>query len=566
MARELGTFAAIVFCLAVPSLHARLPSALGDELRYLLGASGLLIGTVAAMMMWPAAPSGAAKTESPALRFVMVGIGALAAFAIVFATATTLLPSVFGGPLDVNRGDMLVVTEAGVRRVLEGKTPYAMYRVPWEMTLSYGPVLWGPFILPVALHTDVRVLTLICFGSIGAALVVLAAVSAGRRQWVASIALALLAIALTAQPDVRGFFPTGHTLVYWPLLFLLCALLAADRWLLAAVILGLLVAARTTMIALVPVFLLAAHRQRALNWRIFVALALAALGPFVPFILVDPRSVQFSMYGAYQKTIKGFVWSQTQWVQQTLGVTGSLLRHRLQRYVEPVQIVSMLTVYALAWRALRRGARAEPWMALALLVFSMTTLWPVTYLYFDVWVFIIGAFAFRVSPPPRRLAGIAAGGAIVVGVAAAATLAAGSTLRGTYHLDVGTAAAAPMTGGGFGQDRSEIDEQRTFVWVEGTAARVRAPHAGWTAATITIDIKPAGDDTPPRQQMRVSLNGHVVGNPVTLEPGWQSVAFQVPAGRWTYGFNLLSMEFSRTVPEPGTGRPLSAAIDRIRIR
>jgi hypothetical protein len=350
------------------------------------------------------------------------------------------------------------------------------------------------------------------------------------------------------------------------LLLLLCVALAADRWLLAAVILGLLVAARTTMIAMVPPFMIAAHHRRTLDWRMLVAFALSAVGPFLPFIAVDPHSVQYSMYGAYQKTIKGFVWSQTQWVQQTFGVTGSLLRHGLQRYVEPVQIVSLLTVYALAWRALRRGAPAEPWMTLGLLVFSMTTLWPVIYLYFDVWVFAIGAFACRLSPPPQRLARIAAGGAIVFGVAAAATLAAGSTLRGTLDVDVGSPAAAGMTGGGFGQDKSEADGQRTFVWVEGTTARVRAPHAGLSAATITIDLRPAGGDAPPRQQMRVSLNGHAVGRVVTLEPGWQAVSFPVPASRWNYGFNLLTMEFSQTVPEPSSGRPLSVAIDRIRIR
>ena len=564
--RALATCGAIAFSLAVPALHARLLSGLGAELGYAVAASWLLLGTVAAVLTWPGAAPAAPAAGSRTRRRVAIGLGFLAAGAIVFAAATALLPIVFGGPVDVVRGDMLVITEAGVRRFLDGGTPYAMYQVPWDTTLSYGPVLWAPFVLPIVLHADMRILTLVCFGAAGAALVVLAALAAARREWIGSAAVALLAIALMAQPDIRGFYPTGHTFVYWPLLLLLAVALAVDRWLLAAVVLGLLVAGRTTMIAMVPVFVVAAHHQRALNWRLLAALALAALGPFLPFIAVDPQSVQYSMYGAYQKTIKGFVWSQTQWVQQTIGVTGSLLRHGLQRYVEPVQIVSLLAVYALAWRALRRGARVEPWMALALLVFCMTTLWPVTYLYFDVWVFLIGAFACRISPPPRRLAAIAAAGAIVFGIAAAATLAAGSALRGTYDLDVGTAAAAPMTGGGFGQDKSELDEARTLVWVEGTTARVRAPHAGISAATITIDLKPAGDGTPPRQQMRVSLNGHAVGTPVTLEPGWQVVSFPVPANRWTYGFNLLTMEFSRTVPEPGTDRPLSAAIDRIRIR
>jgi hypothetical protein len=334
--------------MAVPSLHARLLSGFGAEPGYAIGASWLLIGTVAAMLAWPGASTASASTGSPARRRLSIGIGVLLAFAIVFAAATALLPVVFGGPVDVVRGDMLVITEAGVRRFLGGGTPYAMYQVPWDTTLSYGPVLWGPFVLPIALHADMRVLTLICFGCVVAALAIHAAVTAGRREWVAAAALALFAIAFTAQPDIRGFFPTGHTFVYWPLLLLLCVALASDRWLAAAVVLGLLVAARTTMIAMVPAFLIAAHHRRTLDRRVLAALALAAFGPFLPFIAVDPHSVQYSMYGAYQKTIKGFVWSQTQWVQQTFGVTGSLLRHGLQQYVEPVQIVSLLAVYALA--------------------------------------------------------------------------------------------------------------------------------------------------------------------------------------------------------------------------
>ena len=564
--RVIATCAAIAFSLAVPSLHARVLSGLGAEPGYAIGAACLLLGTMAAMLAWPGDSAEPPSTAPPTRRLAAMVLGALAAFALVYAAALALLPIVFGGPVDVVRGDMLVITEAGVRRFLAGGTPYAMYKVPWDTTLSYGPVLWGPFVLPIVLHADMRILTLVCFGSAGGALVFLAAAAAGRREWIGSAAVAVLAIALMAQPDIRGFFPTGHTLVYWPLLLLLCVALAVDRWLLAAVILGLLVAARTTMIGMVPVFLIAAHHRRTLSWRVAAALALAALGPFLPFIAVDPQSVQYSMYGAYQKTIKGFVWSQTQWVQQTFGVTGSLLRHGLQRYVEPVQIVSLLAVCALAWRALRRGARPEPWMALGLLVFCMTTYWPVTYLYFDVWVFLIGAFALRVSPPAARLARIGAAAAIVFGIAAAATLAAGSALRGTFDLDVGTPDAAAMTGGGFGQDRSEVEDGRTFVWVEGTTARVRAPHAGLSAATITIEVRPAGDGSPPRQQMRLSLNGHTVGTAVTLEPGWQAVSFPVPANRWNYGFNLLAMEFSRTFGEPGTDRPLSAAIDRITIR
>jgi len=523
----------------------------------------MVISSIVAVVAWPPAPDGS-STSTPG-RSVWV-TATIAAFLLIYRTALQWLPFVFAGPLDVNRGDMLVVTEAGVRRVLEGRTPYAMYHVPWEMTLSYGPMLWGPFVLPVVLHADLRVLTLICFGFVGAALVFAAARAAARRQWQAAAAVLLLAAGFAVHPSLRAFFPTGHTFVYWPLLVLFCALLATDRWTAAAAALGLLIAARSTMVALAPVFVIAAHQRQRLGWRTIGALAAASIGPFVPFLIVDPRSVQFSMYGAYQKTIKGFVWTQTSWVQQTFGVTSLLLEHGLQRFVEPVQIVCLAIVYACAWRSLRRGHAAEPWLALALLVFSMTTLWPVTYLYFDVWVLLAASFAFRLSPPPRALAALGAAFATILVLSTAAVLAAGSSLHATYDLDVGTAAAAPMTGGGFGTDQRVVEGQRDFVWVEGTAARVRAPRASLTAATIAVDVKPFGDDTSQLQQMRVSVNGRAVGEPIALQPGWQTVSVVAPAARWTYGFNLLTLEFSRALPEPGTGRQLSAGIDRIRIR
>src|SRR5262249_15609403 len=229
-------------------------------------------------------------------------------------------------------------------------------------------------------------------------------------------------------------------------------------------------------------------------------------------------------------------------------------------------------VYACAWRSLRRGHAAEPWLALALLVFSMTTLWPVTYLYFDVWVLLAASFAFRLSPPPRALAALGAAFATILVLSTAAVLAAGSSLHATYDLDVGTAAAAPMTGGGLGTDQRGGGGPRGLVWGQGTAGARRGarpagrPGASVRGATMAVEVRRSGDDTSQLQQRRVSVNGRAVGEPIALQPGWQTVSVVAPAARWTYGFNLLTLEFSRTLPEPGTGRQLSAGIDRIRIR
>jgi hypothetical protein len=51
----------------------------------------------------------------------------------------------------------------------------------------------------------------------------------------------------------------------------------------------------------------------------------------------------------------------------------------------------MPVVYGFAWVPILRGARPLPWMGLSLLVFSMTSLWPVFYIYYDVLLLFVSA-------------------------------------------------------------------------------------------------------------------------------------------------------------------------------
>jgi hypothetical protein len=62
------------------------------------------------------------------------------------------------------------------------------------------------------------------------------------------------------------------------------------------------------------------------------------------------------------------------------------------------QVLVMLVVYAAAWAALRRRQAAEPWMGVALLAFCMTTLWPVWYIFLDVFVFGAACVLVRAAP------------------------------------------------------------------------------------------------------------------------------------------------------------------------
>ena len=101
---------------------------------------------------------------------------------------------------------------------------------------------------------------------------------------------------------------------------------------------------------------------------------------------------------------------QTSSIFQTYGLTALLLEHDFSGVVELTQVVCLLTVYAVAWRALAARPNPLPWLALALLVFSLTAIWPVIYLYFDVWVLLVSGLAVTAVPiqavqddEPRRM-------------------------------------------------------------------------------------------------------------------------------------------------------------------
>jgi hypothetical protein len=322
------------------------------------------------------------------------------------------------------------------------------------------------------------------------------------------------------------------------------------------------------MVALVPVFFLCLATNRVLSLRHLVWFALAAGLPFLPFVLADPGSVYYAMFGVYLEVMKGFVWYSTTWTENTYGLTGRLLERGLERYVEVAQLASLAATYLLSWRSLRHGGRPEPWMALALLVFSMTTLWPVSYLYFDVWVLLacglLACDGFAVLPSrmiARRVTSVAAACAAVV--LAAAAIRPGSS----YTLDIGEPSIAGYTGGGFGQDLVTEDEGRRVVWVEGETARVRVPRAGWRGATIRMAIRPHSPRAGLVQRVSVAINGRVLGV-ATLADRWQEIGFPSRARDWRYGFNVLDLSFSYALPaDPPSDdrRALSAAVDWVSV-
>jgi hypothetical protein len=277
------------------------------------------------------------------------------------------------------------------------------YAPPIDLSARTSPVphrrvveilVTSAYAIPMLLRIDIR------FLSVTAALLVpvgcgaAAIASAWRGRFAAAAGALLMLGAIGLSGPLEQFMPAGHTPVYWPLVALFAWLAARERWRAAAVSLGLLVVARTTMIAIVPVLLMAVwqrDRRRFAGTCTLVALAIAL--PLLPFAIRDPRALGYALYGSYQTVIKTVVWPD-QTVPHTIGMTGVLLTHHLHRFVEAIQVAVMTIMYLACWTFMRRGRAPVALMAMALLTFSMTTLWPVTYIYFDVFLlFAAGVLA-----------------------------------------------------------------------------------------------------------------------------------------------------------------------------
>lgn len=513
----------------------------------------------------PAASSPAPSPIGPGLR--TDAIVALVAVALLFVTARAWLTQILIHPNDPQRADMLVVIQLGIRRLLHGHTPYTMYQVPWPATLPYGPVMWAPMIAPYLMHADIRFATLLG-GLVIPAASALAAIAQARRGDILAAASWLLVVGVIAfSTDLGSFMSIGHTPAYWPLLPLFAWALHRERWIAAAILCGLLIVGRTTMVALVPALLIAAwqgHRPDRL-----VAVVAALVGTVVllllPFAITDFASLRYAFYGSYQHVIKGFVWTSTDWATNTVGITGPLLSRGWRAAVEPVQAIAMLSVAAATWMRLRRGDAPVMWAAFSLLVFSMTTLWPVVYLYFDVFLLLVSAVLVMTWPAGGRVWTVwgssLAAAAIVLLVTTLAMVPARAS------IDVGTGSARPFLSAGFSGDERAGD--RDYAWVDGTRAKILVPSLRRRDATIAIVCEPYITVRGGHQQLTATLNGTLLGA-ADIGDGWQQVTFRTPARAWQIGVNELELALATAVAPRDTGegsdtRQLSIAIDRLNV-
>jgi hypothetical protein len=501
----------------------------GDTAPYIVTTIFLMLVAAAVVLSWrngqDAPPTDSSSRTSPTkhTHYVAAILVTAVAATLLFFTCRAWVVQILTVPIDPYRGDMLVVVREGLRRFLRGMNPYTIYHVPWPAPLPYGPMLWAPYAIPMLMHVDLR------FLSVTAALLVpvacgAAAIASVRRGRLAAASGALLMLgAIGWSGPLAQFMAAGHTPIYWPLVALFAWLVARERWRAAAVALGLLVVARTTMIAVVPVLLIAVWLRDRRRFAAACALVVLAVAlPFLPFAIWDPRALSYALYGSYETIIKTVVWPDPT-VPHTIGLTGVLLTHHLHRFVEAIQVAVMTIVYVASWVLMRRGRAPVAVMAVALLAFSMTTLWPVTYIYFDVFLmFAAGVLAGMPWLDTRWSTS-----SVVRAWAAAAALA--------VVLAAGFAAAIL---------RQRANEPPAMTWRdEPRQASILLLRRA--ISPVMVDVQLGGAPIGP-QRMGVAVNGASLGA-VDIAAGSGHVMLAVPESLWQIGANTLDLSVAAPI-------------------
>jgi hypothetical protein len=558
-----GALAVAVLVFTWPDFSAHLP---GTQPAYAVVTVAFTALLVAIVVAWDRADEGLSSgTLRPPAAVVAMVATAAACIVVVAAYRWTRVSA-----WQPYGADMLIVIREATRRFLNGRTPYAVYRsydAPWNMVMPYGPALWAPFLVPQILRLDFRLLTIAGELFVPVWCGVAAVVESARGEIAAAVSWLAVLAALVVAFDVQGFTVIGHTPAYWPLLPLFAVMMARGRWIGAAVLLGLLVAARTTMVAVIPVFVMAvwhADRRRVpIAAGVLVMTIAAIIGPFV---IWDHRAVWDNMVLSYPRVMKEAVWPVlAREGLETIGLTEWLVEHHREGLVTPVQLTVMVGLYAAAWRATQRGVRPLPWMALALMAFSMTTFYPVHYLYYDVLLLLVSAAVVETLATGRARMRAPVWFASLGAIVALLFCTTRAVMSPFPHAAVGEITPDRPLRTGFAG--AETDGRRSFSWVVGTKATILLPRSSASAAMVMLTAQsPFGPNDAP-QRVTAILNGRMLDQR-TVSAGWQEIRFPAPRPAWWVGFNVLQLEFSSTVTprEAGAGddpRALALGISRV---
>jgi hypothetical protein len=297
---------------------------------------------------FPALPAIAVLAIAVAAVAAVAGTGRALGLAVLLGLAVQTALAL-GNPLDVAAANMLPVIEAGCGKLLHGENPYlADYPGITSVPLLYLPGLLLPYCAPVAAGLDVRVLNVILL----VAIVGYAAWALDFRKHPERLSLGLLP--LLFSPAAGQMMVHGHVWLYWLLVLAFVHTLATRRFLVAALLLGLMLATRQMSLFLaIPAAAYMATRLAPLALLRYGAVSVGTyLVVMAPVMLTTPGWVDL-FYLSIQKLGEQTHLTYGNPMNQ-VSLSGLLTDAGLAWLLRPLQAAVLLLVGAAFWVWRRR--------------------------------------------------------------------------------------------------------------------------------------------------------------------------------------------------------------------
>jgi len=277
-------------------------------------------------------------------------------------------------------GDMLQIIDFASADLLRGVSPFQPYLTSSgkEVPFGYWPGVWLPYLPLVALGIDLRVLNLVAFG-----LIVLLFVRAAGGWNGSGTILALTLFPFMASSQMLQMFLFGHLWVYWLCVCLTLYFVVQRRYALAALLLGICLVTRPTVLFIVaPLAAWVWSRAGLAVLLRSVAIALAVvLAVQLPFVLAYGEAYIANSFGR----LVGFGQVLTHF-----SLAGMLRAAGLQALNLPLQALIAVALFALV--AMRRSLPAAQFVMVCGLAYVWEVLfasYATRYVYFPGFLLLI---------------------------------------------------------------------------------------------------------------------------------------------------------------------------------
>lgn len=271
-------------------------------------------------------------------------------------------------PIVAQRSDMLpVIKEAGLS-FLNGKSPYQIYTLfngqeLYQLPLAYLPMIWIPYLPLVFSGLDLRILSIL-------ALILTAFLF---EQACRKIDFRKRLIFLSTLFLLNPYILYRHEVYTYFFLFifaLFLVFLIKDKTWPAAVLFGLSVSARQTMLILIPVLLVYLLKKYGFKKTITLALVTSAVLAItvLPFFASSPTLFKYGVFDWFQRDVK---FATPSALRTAFNFSSLFGMFQLGELLQPLQAILIIIITAHACFFLKDKKQLLAYLTFAYLVFLM---------------------------------------------------------------------------------------------------------------------------------------------------------------------------------------------------